>query len=292
MRGFRSFISFVNVILAAAIFLSCLGGCTAKKTAGEGFAIYLIEESGSLDEAPDIEDVVIGETPFIGLDDVVCYDADNHQLVLTDNDVDRYQGVDGAFAVCVDRQPVYSGVCWNWFSSVSLNRVVILEQLTVENDNILAIQTGYPSEDFYHGEDPRGDKRIMNSLREAGKLIEVPASGDKIPTPFKGWELYSFERDGEWQYTLIFGTNRTKWLDEIVFEEGASEENGIYHRIGTGEIISLLSRLENDAGIFWRPGVGFDAPPDSEVAFSLPPGDVLNAISHYASEFGLDLYVH
>ena len=185
---------------------------------------------------------------------------------------------------------MYTGVFWNWFSSISLNRIVILEKLSAESDHILVIQTGYPGESFYQGEDPRGDDRIKNSLWEAGKLIEVPASEPEIPTPFKGWELYSFERDGKWHYTLIFGTNRMKWLDEIVFEEGDSDEEGIYHRIGTGEVISLLSRLESNADILWRSGVDIEPSTESDVTFSLPPQDILIAISHYASEFGLDLY--
>ena len=104
--------------------------------------------------------------------------------------------------------------------------------------------------------------------------------------------MYSFERDGEWHYTLIYGTNRMKWWDEIVFEEGASDEEGVYHRIGTDEIIGLLDRLADDAGVFWRDCAGIDPVPDSGVSLTLPPDDIVNAISNYADEYGLDLYVH
>jgi hypothetical protein len=292
MHGFRYLISLVIVVFTAAIFLSSLGGCTAEKPAGEGFAIYLIGELNHPDEVPNIYDVVIGETPFIGLGDIVCYDSGTHELVLTGSAFACYQGVEGGFAVCVDRQPVYTGVFWNWFSSMSLNRIVILEKLSVDNNNIIVIQTGYPGEDFYQGDDPRDDKRIMNSLLEAGKIIELTTSEEKIPTPFKGWELYSFERDGEWHYTLIFGTNRMKWMDELIFEDDTPEENEVYHRIGTGEIISLLGRLMVDADIFWSTGIGINTATASGVALALPPDDIIEAISHYASEFGLDLHVY
>jgi hypothetical protein len=292
MRRFRYIALAIVAILALTAFLLLFGCCTSDSPEGEGFAIYLIDDSNPPDEVPDINDVVIGETPLIGLEDIICYHSGTHELFLTDNAFARYQGVQGAFAVCVDRRLVYTGVFWNWFSSMSLDRIVILEKLSVETNNIIVIQTGYPGESFYRGDDPRGDDRIMNSLREAGKLIEVPATAEKIPTPFKGWELYSFERDEEWHYTLIFGTNRTKWLDEIVFEENATDEDGIYRRIGTGEIISLLSRLENAAGVFWRPGVGIEPASDSDVSFALPPDDFIDAVMHYADEFGLDLYIH
>ena len=291
MRGIR-YIGFAAVAVLAGIILPLVFiDCNAENPAEEGFAVYLIDASGSPDEAPDIDDVVIGDTPFIGPDDVICYDAGTHQLVLTDAAFARYQDTEGAFAVCVDRRPVYTGVFWNWFSSVSLDRIVALEQLSAEDRNIVVIQAGYPDAGFYHGTDPRNDESIVNSLREAGKLIEISASDEKIPTPFKGWDLYSFERDGKWHYTLIFGTNRTKWLDEIIFEDGATDEAEVYHRTGTGAIISLLGRLADDAHVYWGAGTNFNTPPDSGITFAAPPGNVIDAVMYYAGEFGLDLYV-
>jgi hypothetical protein len=292
IRGFRYIASVIIAILITTIFLSCLGGCTVEQSEGEGFAIYLTDESGSPGEAPEISSVEIGDTPLIGLDDIICYDSDSHELILTGSAFARYQDIEGAFAVCVDRRPVYTGIFWNWFSSMSLDRIVILEKLSSENDNTLVIQAGYPGEDFYQGEDPRGDERIMNSLREVGKLVEISSQEEKIPAPMKGWELYSFERNGECYFTLIFGTNRLKWLEELVFEYGASDEDGIYHRVGTGEIITLLSQLAKDSPVYWGVRFSSDTTAESDVVISIPPDDIVNAVTYYAQEFGLDLYVH
>ena len=66
-------------VLAVAGLVHPFSGCTAGKPMEEGFAIYLIDESGPPDEAPNLNDVVIGNTPFIGLDDLVCYHGGSHE---------------------------------------------------------------------------------------------------------------------------------------------------------------------------------------------------------------------
>ena len=282
----------IVVSILVVVGLACsFTGCDIEPQ-GEGFAIYLIEQSGNLHDEPDLNDIEIGAKPLIGLDDIVCYHRDSHELILISSAFAQYLGIEGAFAVCVDRQPVYTGVFWNWFSSMSLPRIVILDKMSVEYDNIIIIQMGYPGEDLYQGHDPRNDERIIDSLRKAGKLVEVTTCGEEIPTPFKGWELYSFQRDGEWYYTLIYGTNRLKWHEEIVFQGESRDEDGIYYRIGTGEIISLLSRLAEDSPVYWGIRFSSDDTPESNVVVTIPDEDVVNTVTHYANEFGLDFYVH
>jgi hypothetical protein len=41
------------------------------------------------------------------------------------------------------------------------------------------------------------------------------AAGPREPPQFKGWELYSYNQDGEWHYVLLTGTNRLKFRDEV-----------------------------------------------------------------------------
>ena len=52
---------------------------------------------------------------------------------------------------------------------MSFDGVVICEPL-VPDDNTITLQLGYPSQDFYSGEDPRSHPDILHSLEQAGKL--------------------------------------------------------------------------------------------------------------------------
>jgi hypothetical protein len=54
--------------------------------------------------------------------------------------------------------------------------VIVVDAPEVEprlGKNQLRIELGYPTANFFKGEDPRGDRRIKQALRDAGKLNEV-----------------------------------------------------------------------------------------------------------------------
>jgi hypothetical protein len=72
--------------------------------------------------------------------------------------------------VCVDRQPIYSGAFWVAYSSLSFDGVVIDTFLATQDKPVLQIALGYPGPGFFQGEDPRSDPRIVQALKEAGKL--------------------------------------------------------------------------------------------------------------------------
>ncbi|MFC1940340.1 hypothetical protein ACFLXO_06645 [Chloroflexota bacterium] len=90
------------------------------------------------------------------------------------------------------------------------------------------LELGYPSSMFYTGEDPWNNTEVMKSLDQAGKLInKLPSPAtDKLPHSFKGYELYSWEEDNQWHFTLITGTNRTKTMEEITLKEDFISEAG------------------------------------------------------------------
>ena len=75
-----------------------------------------------------------------------------------------------AFTVCVDGHPVYRGAFWTAFSSMSFDGVTT--ELPIRPDPcIIRLQLGYPeSPESFRGEDLRGDRVILESLTEAGKL--------------------------------------------------------------------------------------------------------------------------
>jgi hypothetical protein len=78
------------------------------------------------------------------------------------------------FSVCLDGKAIYGGVFTTSASSRSFSTPVIVYlpiayDATILKDGI-RIQLGYPTEEFFKGDDPRNDKRIKDALRAAGKL--------------------------------------------------------------------------------------------------------------------------
>ena len=45
------------------------------------------------------------------------------------------------------------------------------------------------------------------------------ASNQPLPKSMKGYELYSWQQNGKWRFTLVTGTDRDKTLDEIISGE-------------------------------------------------------------------------
>jgi hypothetical protein len=79
------------------------------------------------------------------------------------------------FAVCIDGKPIYEGKFTTSTSSFSFDTPVIVVNPVFYkdglHDNELVIQLGYPNNEFFKGDDPRGDKRIEGALRATGKLM-------------------------------------------------------------------------------------------------------------------------
>jgi len=119
--------------------------------------------------------VEIADKPFFSLPDIVSYEGNTHEIKLTAAAMNRLSALQvptggTSFVVCVDRQPLYWGAFWVAFSSQSFDGITIMQPLSSEGDKI-TISKGYPSASFYRGEDPRNDPWIMESLKQAGKLL-------------------------------------------------------------------------------------------------------------------------
>jgi hypothetical protein len=109
----------------------------------------------------------------------------------------------------------------------------------------------------------------------------------ELPTSMKGYELYSWQVDGEWHFTLITGTNRNKTVEEIKAEENVESADG-WVKIsvtGTDALKALLARLPEFENVFWVDGL--IAPAE----FAKPPADVVDDVQAYSEGLGLDFYV-
>jgi len=124
---------------------------------------------------------------LIAADRIVSYDWSTHTLTLAPGERAKLaaelhknkQLVSGIpFAINIGGKPIYSGKITSLVSSFSLaTPVIVIDQKIVEpklSDDQLRIQLGYPTSQFFQGEDPRGNPQLRTALRSAGKLAKVP----------------------------------------------------------------------------------------------------------------------
>jgi len=166
-----------TTLILTIIFALLLSGCQPDRS--DDFAIYLLAQDISAVEVAqiDIDQLALESEPIIASDDIISYNKANHMIELTSAAYTRVQqlfqmtvGVDGTpFVVCVGKERIYSGGFWTPLSSLSYDGVVIMQPWDTKEPTI-QIVLGYPTPNFFTGNDPRSDPRIMDTLEQANKL--------------------------------------------------------------------------------------------------------------------------
>ncbi|UCG83187.1 MAG: hypothetical protein JSW38_13665 [Dehalococcoidia bacterium] len=283
-----------TLIVVILILLIC--GCSAAT--GEGFAIYLTKADIPPAQMEALSHVDIAGQPIISMEDIITYNAQTHELKLIDTAFERIYELDvpvsgKSFVVCVDKEPIYWGAFWTPISSISFDGVTIWKPLSLEEPHIVTLELGYPSSSFYGGEDPRSNPEVMRALEQANKLIAKLSisSTDKLPHSLKGYELYSWEEDNQWHFTLITGTNRTKTMEEITSKEDYISETGWVkiHVVGADAIKDVLSRLPENEPVFWCDELYIGQ--TTGINLQLPPEQIIDTIEKYAEQHSLDFTV-
>jgi hypothetical protein len=275
-----------------------LSGCSTKSH--EGFAIYLTKGDIPPAQMPALSHVDIAEQPIIGMDDILTYNAQTHELKLTTSAYEDISQLDvpvngKSFVVCVDRRPVYWGAFWTPISSISFDGVTIWKPLSSQNPKVIKLELGYPSSSFYGGEDPRNNPEVIKSLEQAGKLITKLSitAVYELPRSMKGYELYSWSVDTQWHFTLITGTNRNKTQEEIISNEDFISEAGWVriHVIGVDAIKTVLSKLPQNEHVLWLAGMRSEQTPQGGVNITLPEGPTIDSIKERAELCDLAFWV-
>jgi len=286
-----------TLIAVSVCILLMSSGCSTPDH--EGLAIYLTKGDIPPAQMPALSHVDIAEQPIIGLNDIITYNAQTHELKLTTSaytDVSQLDvPVNGrSFVVCVDRKPIYWGAFWTPISSISFDGVTIWKPLSPQEPAVITLELGYPSSSFYGGLDPRNNSAIMSSLEQAGKLISKLSitSVDVLPHSMKGYELYSWSEDSQWHFTLITGTDRNKTPLEIISSDDFISEAGWeqIHVVGIDAIKTVLSKLHEGEEIFWLSGLR-EPTEQTNINIQLPPETTIDTIKEYAVQCGLNLVV-
>jgi hypothetical protein len=291
----------ISIILVLSIVVLGIGATSEgeQKSEGEdeGFAIYLTKQDIPPAQMEDLSHVDMAEEAIITISDIITYDAQEHELRLTASAFERISQLDiptggKSFIVCVDKQPIYWGVFWVFWSSQSFDGVTIWKPLSAEGSDVVRLELGYPSSQLYTGEDPRSNPVVIESLEQAGKLnARHLATVDELPHSMKGYELYSWEEESQWHFTLITGTNRIKTLEEITSEEDFISQTGWVRIqvVSADAIRDALSGLPEGESVLWCDELHIGQP--TETDFQLPPERTANAVEEYAEQCGLDFVV-
>ncbi len=134
---------------------------------------------------------------------------------------------------------------------------------------------------------------MLQALEQDGKLIPGLSIDDvgKLPRSTKGYELYSWLEDDQWNFTLITSTNRNKVLEGITSGDDFISEAGW---------INILLRVSRRSKLFWPSclrtslssgRMGYVSKRDSEFRYTVPPKRLSNAVKGFAAQCGLELSV-
>jgi hypothetical protein len=171
----------LNVLFLVFFFIAA--SALSQKTQ-EGFAIYLPSREisdGELwrlttgEEVLMIEKMKLRNEPIVSENDLIAYNLANHTLELSATAAERIEKLKTGrlVLICVGKKPVYWAAIWSGILSAGFSGVVVMmPDPFTSNKNIIQIQCGYPSEEWFRGKDPRNDPEIIEALKKSGKLKE------------------------------------------------------------------------------------------------------------------------
>ena len=143
------------------------------------FDVYLVKQDISPQQMidADLSELRLEDTPLLSIDDIAAYSWETHEMELTAYASERMArleisrlGMAGLpFVVCAGGERIYGGALWTSYSSVPYDGIVI-DVYPASSGQPLPIQLGYPSPEWFRGEDLRFDERIRQALEEWGKL--------------------------------------------------------------------------------------------------------------------------
>lgn len=131
--------------------------------------------------------------------------------------------------------------------------------------------------------------RSNESTPQTPRGVQTP-----LPCSMKGYELYSWQVENEWYFTLITGTNRLKSYEEITSGEDVVSDDGWVKItvVGVDSIKSTLGRLPEGEEVFWIGEKWLEQVGQTQMGdLALPSKEIIDDIEAYCDELGLKLNV-
>jgi len=121
-----------------------------------------------------------------------------------------------------------------------------------------------------------------NCSKETVQKNQIIADTAKISNSLKGWELYSWQVGNERYYSLLYGTNRAKTIEEVQFIT-ISTSVQVAMVNSTVDLEKILAKLATSENIFWYSCYSGSS------AITLPSTSVVNEIKLFCSNKNLNL---
>jgi hypothetical protein len=115
----------------------------------------------------------------------------------------------------------------------------------------------------------------LGPVQISSSRITVETGSSSKPRSMKGYELYSWQTEGEWTFALVVGTNRIKTYEEISSPEGRIQ--------GLEALKSELDKLSSGEQVFWST----QRVPNT----TLPTGEMIEKIRAYCRQRCIKLEV-
>jgi uncharacterized protein YceK len=114
---------------------------------------------------------------------------------------------------------------------------------------------------------------------------------ETLPVSEKGYELYSWQSNSSWYFTLITGTNATKDFNDIVTAGNTLSDDGFVKITvrGVDAIKDVLKRVPADSRIIWGGMVLPKNETTGSIYLSYPPDLIVQDIETTCSDLGLNL---
>ena len=113
----------------------------------------------------------------------------------------------------------------------------------------------------------------------------------ELPSSMKGYELVSWQAGGEWNFTLITGTNREKSFDELTMAGNEVSSDGYVKLTVTGvdDLLKVLALLPQDEQVIWG-GMALEGEvPEGAVYFTYPPDEIIQQVSDFCTSRKIQL---
>ncbi len=187
LGGLTTFELGMKILLQLLGLLVLAGGCVAEE-APSSFSISLVRPAMSCADARSLSlaDLAVAERePLVTSSALKDYTWDSHMFHVDENSLPHewqslFTVAGRVFLVMVEGEPIYAGALVSTFSSFSCFLPVVAMPRwshtpeTETGDSVtLEISLGYPTSDYFEGADPRSDTRILNALRDAGKILRA-----------------------------------------------------------------------------------------------------------------------
>ncbi|MDO9121652.1 MAG: hypothetical protein Q7U31_07700, partial [Anaerolineaceae bacterium] len=116
---------------------------------------------------------------------------------------------------------------------------------------------------------------------------------DPLPEAVKGYELFSWQSDSDWNFTLITGTNRSKSFDELMSPDSQVTAEGFVKITVSGidKIKQVLATLPAQTEVFWT---GMDlsgSVPEGTLYFSYPDKIIKDELINFSAKQDVKLNV-